>query len=133
MIDTVHALPVHIWEGPPPQVAKQRVSTYTKPGIATVGVVVTGNHGMTIEVRGSSFFANVGAANTFAANFRGLIGSVGAVVFNATTYNNQLVVDFATTRSQTIVSYQNPSESINYSPAVRLDYTFRLVEKTTLA
>lgn len=130
MSDGFLGFQVHKWDGPPPGRARNRVSIYTKPGIATVAAIIDGHHADTITVNGTSYFADDTDAGDFIANARAAIGTRGSCVFAGSTFTNQLLINFEVTSIQAVVAFHNPADAQAFAPAWRVTYTFAIVEKT---
>lgn len=129
MSDSVLGLEVHEWEGPPPPRTRKHLAVYTKPGIQTVGAIVTGQHSDQVTINATSYFSSFANTGTFDGNFRASIGTVGTVSWAGSSYSNQLLVDYKVGKVQQIPVFYNIEDSQFYSPAWMIQYTFVLQEK----
>ena len=92
------------WEGPPPPLVKQHVTTFNKIGQAGISAQLTGIHGDYFEVSLSAAFANQAAAIVADESYRDLIGAAPQeLIFNGIDYlfafqHTYLVTAIDTTR-----------------------------------
>lgn len=128
--DYIHGLQVNNWSGPTPTRARAHLAVYTKPGIATVGSIINGNHSDTVQINAVTYFETKIDAYAFIADARAYIGTVDDVVYTDATFSNQLLVNFEVVSLRAVVAFHNPADGQLYAPAWKLESVFTLVEKT---
>lgn len=99
------------WRGKPPQLRKQHIELFAKPGCTDVGAVATGTHGDPFEFETVEYFSSQANQLTAAAGYRALIGAAAQVVVYAG-------VDYHTSHSHKYLVLNVEPVSLQPIPAV---------------
>lgn len=118
------------WQGSPPQLRKQHIELFAKPGNTDVGAVATGTHGDPFEFETLAYFDTQTNQLTAATGYRSLIGAAAQeVIYANVNYHSAhshkfLVLDVSVTSLQPIPAFYGATV---ISPAWGVRARWRLI------
>lgn len=118
------------WRGSPPQLRKQHIELFAKPGCTDVGAVAAGTHGDPFEFETEEFFDTQTNQLVAATGYPALVGAAAQEVVYAnvnyhTTHNHKfLVLGVDVTSLQVIPAYHGAT---SLTPAWTVKARWRLI------
>lgn len=118
------------WRGSPPQLRKQHIDLFVKPGSTDVGAVATGTHGDPFEFETEAYFDTQTNQLTAANGYRSLIGAAAQeVTYAGVNYHSAYAHKFLVIGVDTVSLQPIPAHhgATSLSPAWGVKARWRLI------